>query len=121
MSNTERLDGLTKGNFALARYTSSGETQLIGTGRLQRRGLHAVRRSTSFSAKRDSATAQRFLTKALGGENRPEPRVINSDKHAAYPSLPCFKPRAIWPTTVNTAPCNISKTVLSLAPACSDP
>ena len=31
MSNTERLDGLTKGNFALTRYTSSGETQLIGT------------------------------------------------------------------------------------------
>ena len=30
MSNTERLEGLTKGNFALTRYTSSGETQLIG-------------------------------------------------------------------------------------------
>ena len=45
----------------------------------------AVRRSTSFSAKRDAVTAQRFLTKALGGENHPEPRVINSDKHAAYP------------------------------------
>jgi hypothetical protein len=44
-----------------------------------------------------------------GGENHPEPRVINSDKHAAYPSLPCFKPRAIRPTTVNTAPSNISK------------
>jgi transposase-like protein len=28
---------------------------------------------------------QRFLTKALGGENHPEPRVINTDKHAAYP------------------------------------
>jgi IS6 family transposase len=38
-----------------------------------------------LSAKRDAATAQRFLTKALGGENHPEPRVINSDKHAAYP------------------------------------
>jgi IS6 family transposase len=37
-----------------------------------------------LSAKRDAATAQRFLTKALSGENRPEPRVINSDKHAAY-------------------------------------
>jgi IS6 family transposase len=36
------------------------------------------------SAKRDTATAQRFLTKALGGENHPEPRV-NRDKHAAYP------------------------------------
>ena len=38
-----------------------------------------------LSAKRAAATAQRFLTKALGGENHPEPRVINSDKHAAYP------------------------------------
>jgi hypothetical protein len=35
--------------------------------------------------KRDAAAAQRFLTKALGGENHPEPRVINSDTHAAYP------------------------------------
>jgi hypothetical protein len=26
-----------------------------------------------------------FLTKALGGENHPAPRVINTDKHAAYP------------------------------------
>jgi transposase-like protein len=38
-----------------------------------------------LSAKRDAATAQRFLTKALGGENHPEPRVINTDKYAAYP------------------------------------
>src|SRR5258705_12998139 len=38
-----------------------------------------------LSAKRDAATAQRFLTKALSGENHPSPRVINSDKHAAYP------------------------------------
>ena len=38
-----------------------------------------------LSSKRDAAAAQRFLTKALGGENHPEPRVINTDKHAAYP------------------------------------
>ena len=38
-----------------------------------------------LSAKRDAATAQRFLTKALGGENHPHPRVINTDKYAAYP------------------------------------
>src|SRR5271166_2296562 len=38
-----------------------------------------------LSAKRDAAAAERFLTKALGGENHPEPRVINTDKHAAYP------------------------------------
>jgi transposase, IS6 family len=31
-----------------------------------------------------SAT-ERFLAKALGGENHPAPRVINTDKHAAYP------------------------------------
>jgi transposase, IS6 family len=38
-----------------------------------------------LSAKRDAAAAKRFLTKALGGENHPAPRVINTDKHAAYP------------------------------------
>jgi transposase, IS6 family len=38
-----------------------------------------------LSAKRDAATAQRFLTKFLAGENHPAPRVINTDKHAAYP------------------------------------
>jgi transposase-like protein len=36
-----------------------------------------------LSAKRDLATAQRFLTKAVGGDNHPEPR-----------ELPCLKPRA---------------------------
>ena len=38
-----------------------------------------------LSAKRDAAAAARFLAKALGGENHPAPRVINTDKHAAYP------------------------------------
>ena len=38
-----------------------------------------------LSAKRDAAAAERFLTKALGGENHPAPRVINTDKYAAYP------------------------------------
>ena len=38
-----------------------------------------------LSAKRDAAAAERFLTKALGRENHPVPRVINTDKHAAYP------------------------------------
>jgi transposase, IS6 family len=37
-----------------------------------------------LSAKRDAAAAERFLAKALGGENHPEPRVINTDKHAVY-------------------------------------
>jgi transposase-like protein len=35
-----------------------------------------------LSAKRDAAVAERFLTNALGGENHPAPRVINTDKHA---------------------------------------
>ena len=38
-----------------------------------------------LSAKRDVAAAEHFLAKALGGENHPAPRVINTDKHAAYP------------------------------------
>jgi hypothetical protein len=38
-----------------------------------------------LSAKRDASAAERFLTKALGEENHPAPRVINTDKHAAYP------------------------------------
>jgi transposase, IS6 family len=38
-----------------------------------------------LSAKRDAAAGRRFLTKALAGENHPAPRVINTDKHAAYP------------------------------------
>ena len=39
-----------------------------------------------LSAKRDAAAAERFLGKALGGENHPAPRVINTDEHAGYPS-----------------------------------
>jgi transposase, IS6 family len=38
-----------------------------------------------LSAKRDAAAAERFLTKALGRENHPAPRVINTGKYAAYP------------------------------------
>ena len=38
-----------------------------------------------LSAKRDAAAAERFLSKALGGENHPAPRVINTDEHAGYP------------------------------------
>ena len=36
-----------------------------------------------LSAKRDAAAAERFLAKALGGENHPAPRVINTDEHAS--------------------------------------
>jgi IS6 family transposase len=38
-----------------------------------------------LSAKREVAAAERFLAKALGGENHAAPRVINTDKHAGYP------------------------------------
>jgi transposase, IS6 family len=38
-----------------------------------------------LSVKRDAAAAEHFLIKALGEENHPAPRVINTDKHAAYP------------------------------------
>ena len=37
-----------------------------------------------LSAKRDTVAAKRFLAKALGGANHPAPRVINTDKDAAY-------------------------------------
>src|SRR5258707_12209262 len=38
-----------------------------------------------LSTKRDATAAERFLAKALGGENHPVPRVINTDEHAGYP------------------------------------
>jgi transposase-like protein len=38
-----------------------------------------------LSAKRDTVAAKRFLAKALGGANHTHPRVINTDKDAAYP------------------------------------
>jgi IS6 family transposase len=46
-----------------------------------------------LSAKRDAAAAERFLAKALGGENHPAPRVINTDKYAAYPAGDCATQR----------------------------
>ena len=49
-----------------------------------------------LSAKRDAAAAERFLGKALGGENHPAPRVINTDEHAAYP------PAIVWLKSVGT-------------------
>jgi transposase, IS6 family len=38
-----------------------------------------------LSARRDAAAAERFPAKALRGANNPHPRVINTDKDAAYP------------------------------------
>jgi len=39
-----------------------------------------------LSANRDAAAAERLLSKASGEENHPAPRVINTEKHAGYPS-----------------------------------
>jgi transposase, IS6 family len=38
-----------------------------------------------LSAKCNTAAAKRFLAKALGQQNHPAPRVINTDKEVAYP------------------------------------
>jgi DDE domain len=38
-----------------------------------------------LSAKQDAASAKRFLAKALGRQNHPMPRVINTDGHSTYP------------------------------------
>jgi transposase-like protein len=38
-----------------------------------------------LSAKQDAVAAKRFFVKALGRQNNPVPRVINSDGHSAYP------------------------------------
>jgi IS6 family transposase len=51
-----------------------------------------------LSVKRDAAAAERFLAKALGGENHPAPRIINTDEHAGYPpAIVCgSKPKMLW-------------------------
>src|SRR5256886_12360699 len=38
-----------------------------------------------LSATQDAEAAKRFLTKALGRENHPAPRVIHTDGHGAHP------------------------------------
>ena len=38
-----------------------------------------------LSAKQDAAAAKRFMGKALGRQNHPVPRVINTDGHSACP------------------------------------
>ena len=52
---------------------------------IPRGGFHGATIDFLLSARRDTVAAERFLTKALDGENHPAPRVINTDKHAAYP------------------------------------
>ena len=53
-------------------------------------GLSLERKRRSISGayrwtQRHTVAAKRFLAKALGGANHPHPRVINTDKDAAYP------------------------------------
>jgi transposase, IS6 family len=59
-----------------------------------------------LSVKQDAAAAKRFLAKALGRQNHPVPRVINTDGHSAYPLQSCgLKPKALWTKTVGTGRC----------------
>src|ERR1700756_2539815 len=59
-----------------------------------------------LSARRDTVAAKRFLGKALGGENRPHPRVINTDKDAAYPpAIVGLKAEGAWRGTVDIVRC----------------
>jgi transposase, IS6 family len=45
-----------------------------------------------LSAKQDAEAAKRFLSKALGQQNHPTPRVIHTDGHGAYPpAIPQLK------------------------------
>jgi IS6 family transposase len=50
-----------------------------------------------LSAKQDAAAAKRFLAKALGRQNHPAPRVINTDGHSAYP--PAMVVLQLWNRT----------------------
>jgi len=84
-------DGTT---FALEAQTNQDSWRVDETYiRVKGKGVYLYRAVDStgatidflLSAKRDAAAAERFLAKALGGENHPAPRVINTDKHAAYP------------------------------------
>ena len=60
-------------------------------------------------AKRDAAAAERFLAKALGGENSFRSRGSSTATSTPLPpAISVLKPQAIWPTTANTAPCSIS-------------
>ena len=64
-----------------------------------------------LSAKRDAAAAERFLAKALGGENHPAPRVINTDEHAGYPpAIVRLKAEEALKENCRIDRCNISTT-----------
>jgi len=58
-----------------------------GKWRYLYRAVDSVGATLDFllSAKQDAAAAKRFLAKALGRQNHPVPRIINTDGHSAYP------------------------------------
>jgi IS6 family transposase len=61
--------------------------RIKGKWRYLYRAVDSIGATLDFllSAKQDAAAAKRFLAKALGQQNHPAPRVINTDGHAAYP------------------------------------
>src|SRR6202030_4145891 len=61
------------------------EVILLAVGWYLRFSLSGATIDFLLSAKRDAAAAEPFLAKALGGENHPAPRVINTDKDTGYP------------------------------------
>ena len=62
-----------------------------------------------LSAKRDAAAAERFLVKALRGENHPAPRVINTDEHAGYPpAIVRLKSAGLWRRIAGIDRCSTS-------------
>src|ERR1700746_530653 len=62
-------------------------TRVKGKWRYLYRAVDSTGATLDFllSARQDAATAKRFLAKALGQQNHPAPRVINTDGHAASP------------------------------------
>src|SRR6201993_2435837 len=64
-----------------------------------------------LSAEQDATAAKRFLAKALGRQNHPAPRVINTDKDAAYPpAIVQLKDEAALEETAAIDPCSILTT-----------
>ena len=59
-----------------------------------------------LTAKRDAAAAKRFFRKALSAPGNPVPRVINGDKHPAFPpAVQALKEDGTLPRRVRLRPC----------------
>jgi DDE superfamily endonuclease len=75
---------------------------------IPRGGLYRCDHRFLLSAKRDTVAAERFLAKALGAANHPQPRVINTDKDAAYPpAIVQLKAEGVRRRTAGIDRCNI--------------